>query len=273
MSENTTTGAAVSLMENQHVKELLGILKDNNRDTAGLTALINHVGEMENFVKMAESRIADMKSQLDTMKEIQDHPIKNALKNTIKALETKVAEIKVQIAELKTNIIEGCKNAVIAFKEKGAAVLDKLASFFHIKGNLQTMSKNINAAIKLDDKAMAKIESFSKEYHTTGRHLKNMGRVLIGKEPIDAVKESGKLAKVFSAPYKAHKAVELKILAVVNRMIGRLERLEEKTAAKAAKIEKKPSLTEKIKAHKELIKQKDLEKATPERVRAPGLEV
>jgi hypothetical protein len=285
MNENTTTSGggtlAVSLMENEHVKELLGILKDNSRDASGLTALINHVGEMENFVKLAESRIADMKAQLDTMKEVQDHPIKSMLQSTIKALEAKVAEIKVHIAELKTNIVEGCKNAVAAFKEKGAAILDKLASFFNIKGELQTMSKGINAAIKLDDKAMAKIEAFSKEYHTTGRHLKNMGRVLIGKQPIDAVKESGKLAKVVSAPYKAHKAIELKILAVVNRMIGRLERFEEKTAAKreeraavkAAKVEKKPTLSEKIKNHKELIKQKDLERATPERARTPGLEV
>jgi len=285
MNENITTSgggtAAVSLMENEHVKELLAILRDNNKDASGLTALINHVGEMENFVKLAESRIADMKAQLDTMKEVQDHPIKTMLQSTIKALEAKVAEIKVHIAELKINIVEGCKNAVAAFKEKGAAVLDKLATFFQIKGQLQTMNKGINAAIKLDDKAMAKIETFSKEYHTTGRHLKNMGRVLIGKQPIDAVKESGKLAKVVSAPYKAHKAIELKILAVVNRMIGRLERFEERiaaqreerAAAKAAKVEKKPTLSEKIKNHKELIKQKDLERTTPERTRTPGLEV
>ena len=266
------------LAENKYVKELLGILNDNGKDASGLTALINHVGEMESFVKLAENRIAEMKSQLDAMKEIQDHPIKNALQKTIKALEAKVAEIKEQIVQLRLDIAEGCKNAIEAFMEKGAAVLDRLASFFNIKPSLQSINKNIDASTRLDDKAMAKIEAFSKEYHQTGRHLKNMGRVLIGKPPIDAVKESGKLAKAVSAPYKADKAILLKMKSVVNKMIAKLEQLEQKMVAKreekaAAPADNKPTLAEKIKSNKELIKQKDLERLTPERVRTPGLEV
>ena len=217
---NSSVGTAdAPLTENEHVQELLGILHENGKDATGLTALINHVGEMENFVKLAESRIADMKAQLDEMKEVQDHPVRHALQNAIKALETKVMEVKEHIKELKNNVIEGCRNAVDAFKEKGAAVLDRLASFFNIKGSLNSISKNIDESIVLDDKAMAKIESFSKEYHETGLHLKNMGRVLTGKPPIDAAKESGKLAKAVSLPYKAHKAVQLKMKTAVIAMI------------------------------------------------------
>jgi len=217
---NSSVGTAdAPLAENEHVQELLGILHENGKDATGLTALINHVGEMENFVKLAESRIADMKAQLDEMKEVQDHPVRHALQNAIKALETKVMEVKEHIKELKINVIEGCRNAVDAFKEKGAAVLDRLASFFNIKGSLNSISKNIDESIVLDDKAMAKIESFSKEYHETGLHLKNMGRVLTGKPPIDAAKESGKLAKAVSLPYKAHKAVQLKMKTAVIAMI------------------------------------------------------
>jgi len=285
MNENTTTSAeggvniAVPLVENEHVKELLGILKDNGKNAAGLNALINHVSEMENFVKLAESRMADMKSQLDNMKEIQNHPIKNALQNTIKALESKVAEIKQHISELKTNIVKGCRNAVTAFKEKGADALDKLASFFNIKSGLQSMNKNIDASIKTDDKAITKIEAFSKEYHTAGRHIKNMGRVLTGKPPIDAAKESGKLAKVISAPYKAHKAVQVKLKGTVEKMIGKLETLSKNAEVKRserepAEKEKKPSLMERLKEKQELIKQKELE--APKLERAPksrGLEV
>jgi hypothetical protein len=266
------------LAENEHVKELLGILRENGKDDTGLTALINHVGEMENFVKLAESRIADMKAQLDEMKEVQDHPVRHALQNTIKALETKIVEIKEQIKELKNNIIEGCKNAVGAFKEKGAAVLDRLASFFNIKGFLSSINKNIDESIMLDDKAMAKIESFSKEYHETGRHLKNMGRVLIGKPPIDVAKESGKLAKAVSLPYKAHKTIQLKMKTGVIAMIGSLARLEQRTTAnREAKMatsgEKKPSLARKLKVNKERIRQKDLERLLPERARVQGVEV
>ena len=276
---NSGAGAvSAPLAENEHVKELLGILKDNGKDPTGLTALLSHVGEMESFVKLAENKIAEMKSQLDSMKEIQDHPIKHALQNAIKALEAKVAEVKAQIAELKGNIIEGCKNAVAAFKEKGASVLDRLSSFFNIKGGLQAINKNIDATIRIDDRAIAAIKNFSKEYHETGRHLKNMGRVLTGKPRIDAARESGKLAKAFSAPYRADRAIQIKLKGAVAAMIVKLEQLEQKTAAKreekaAAPAEKKPSLAEKLNAHRERIKQKDLERPTPERVKAQGLEV
>ena len=158
--------ASTPIMENEHVKDLLKILKDNGRDTSGLTALLDHVVGMENFCKQAESKITDMKCQLDEMMEIQNHPIKTALQNTIKALETKVAEIKVQLSEIKTNIIEGCKNAVAAFKDKGTVVLDKLASFFKVKTCLEKVKNSSISAINECNKSIKNIETFSKQYHT-----------------------------------------------------------------------------------------------------------
>ena len=279
MSDTTATGAgavSASLAENKYVKELLDILKANGKDSSGLTAILDHVKGMEDFVKQAEGKIADMKSQLDSMKEIQDHPIKTSLQKTIKALEVKIAEIKEQIVQLRIDIAGGCISAINAFKEKGAAALDKLASFFNIKRGLQSIDKSIDASIKLDNKAIAKIEVFSKEYHASGRHLKNMGRVLIGKAPIDTAKESGKLAKVICAPYKAERVCLFGIKKLVNKLIAKLEQLEQKTAAKREEwaAAPKPSLAERLKENKERIKQKELEKPVPERApKSKGLEV
>jgi thymidylate synthase len=233
---------------------------------------------MENFVKQAENKISDMKSQLEEMKEIQNHPIKTALKNTIKALETKVAAIKEQIGELKANIIEGCKNAVAAFKEKGISALDKLASFFRVKTCLEKMKTSTVAAVKECDKSVAKIETFSKQYHTAGRAVKNMLRMVVGKEPIDAVKESGKLAKVMCAPARAEKACMLGIHKSCNSMLEKLEQLNQRADAKReekatggdkgekpAAITKKPTLMERLEEKKELVRQLDLERAVPGR--------
>ena len=52
MSENTAP-----LSENQYVKNLFSILKDNGKDTSGLTALLGHVNKMESLIKSAEDRI------------------------------------------------------------------------------------------------------------------------------------------------------------------------------------------------------------------------
>lgn len=285
MNDNTTANdgsvsASTSLYDNVYIKEVFGILKDNGKDTTGLTALINHITNMENIVKIAESRIAQIESQLSKINEIQNHPIRNVLQGTKNALERKVAGIKEQLAELKIKIINGCKNAITAFKDKGADALDKLASFFKIKNGLQSISKDIDDCIKLDNKAIAKIETFSKEYHETGRHLHNLVRTITGKPLIDTAKESGKLAKTISAPYKADRAIQLKMKAVVTSMIKGLEHLEQRAAAKretksaekTTTTEKKPSLEEKLRANKEIIKQKDLEKPTPIRTKAQGIE-
>ena len=271
MNENVTNDgtatASVPLIENEHVKELLGILNDNKVDSKGLMALLNHVKGMEDFCKQAENKIADMKCQLDEMKEIQSHPIKTMLQDTIKSLEEKVAAIREQISELKANIIDGCKNAVAAFKDKGVTALDKLASFFRVKSCLEKIKNNTISVTKDCDKALVKIETFSQEYHFAARGLKNMARVIIGKEPIDAVKESGKLAHAFGAPYRAHKTCMSGIRKATNAAIVKVDQLshnaevkqEEKAAAK------RPSLEERLKENKELVRLKDLERGVPER--------
>lgn len=274
MDENNKTNAEDKLMDNEHVKTLFVILQDNTKDTSGLAALINCVQDMETFVSKAENRLEDMKCQLDEMKEIIDHPIKSALQKTIKSLETKVATIKEQLSKLKTNIVEGCKNAVTAFKEKGISALDKLASFFRVKEGLQSVKNDTVKGVANCDKSIAKINNFSKEYHETGRHLKNMVRVLTGKPSINTAKESGKLAKLVSAPYRAEKACLLGIRNQVNKMITALDKLEQKAEAKRneraeADTPKKLTLMERLEEKKNEIKERELTKPTPERALKP----
>ena len=279
MTENTgTTHNAVNdapLADNPYVQELFSILGDNDKDTSGLSALLGHVSDMENFVKRAESKIADMKSQLDTMKEIQDHPFKAKLKNAIRALETKVAAMKERLADLKSGIIEGCKNAVQAFKDKGITALSNLASFFKIRRGLENWKNDVDSMIRANDKTIDNIKAFSTEYHSTGRHLKNMARVVVGKKPIDTVKEAGKLSRAIAAPYRAHTFVLKKLKGSLGKTITRLEGLETATAEKKAKrvTVVKPSMLEKLDANKERVRQAKRELPTPERKQVRGVEV
>ena len=270
MNENGTP-----LSENPYVQELFAVLNDNNRDASGLSALLGHVSEMENFVKRAEDTISVMKGQLAEMKEVQNHPVKTALQSAIKNLENKVAEVKERLGELKNGIIESCKNAVQAFKDKGISALDKLASFFHIKDGLQGWNKNIDGIIRSDDKAVAKIEAFAVEYHSAGRAIKNMARVAVGKQPLDAKKEAGKLAKTLSAPYKAQKAAVTGLKKSLAKALVRLEQLESKVAVKQAErtIAKKPSLLGQLRENLALIEQQKREMPVQERVKAKGTEL
>ncbi|MDL2232157.1 hypothetical protein LJC63_01070 [Ruminococcaceae bacterium OttesenSCG-928-L11] len=260
--------AGIPLTQNQYIQELHNILRSENRDTSGLTELMNHVSEMEDFVKRAEDSISDMKSQLAELKEVQNHPVKTSLQNAIKALESRLSEVKVMLSELKANIIEGAQKAVAAFKEKGVVALDNLASFFGVKADLQGWQKNIDSIIKADDKAVSKIEAFANEYHSAGRAMKNLARIAVGKEPISAKKEAGKLAKAMAAPYKMQKSAVIGLRKSLEKTVARLDGLE----AKAAQV-KAPSLLQKLEANKERVKAQAREIAPPERAKAQGLEV
>ena len=276
MNENGTP-----LSENQYVKELVSILGDNGRDASGLMALLGHVSEMENFVKRAEDTISDMKSQLADMKEVQNHPIKAALQNAVKTLERKAADIKGRLAALKSGIVEGCKNAARSFKEKGTIALDKLASFFSVKQNLQGWKEGIESGIRTDDKAIAKIGAFADEYHSAGKHVRNIIRLAAGKQPVDAKKEAGKLAKAVSAPYRAQKAALTGMKETIEKAIAGLEQLENSAAAKQAgraaankpPAARKPSLLGQLRENIEIAEREKREAPVRERAKAKGAEL
>ena len=200
---------------------------------------------------------------------------KAALANAIKTLEHKVAEVKERLTELKQNIVDGCKSAVQAFKDKGAAALNNIAKFFHIKGALKAMDKSVGESVATCDKAVANINRFAQEYHETGKHLKNMGRLFVGKPPIDTAKEAGKLAKAVSAPYKAEKAALLGIQKAVNATVKKLEQLETASESRQARreVEKKPSICDELDANIQMLAEQDRSRVTPERTKAKGAEL
>jgi SMC interacting uncharacterized protein involved in chromosome segregation len=254
---------------------LFSLLHEYGRDAGGLSALLDHVGEMEEFVKRAEDRIADMKIQLDSISEIQNHPLKAALQKAIRALESTVREVKQQIVTLKDNIVEGCKNAVAAFRDRGVTALDNLAAFFHVKEGLQAMKNSIVADMSVCDKSLAHIASFAREYHAAGQAIKNMARVAVGKQPIDRKKEAGRIARAVSAPYKAHKAILSKMKVATDKTIGKLTLLENTALEKKEErqLARKSSLLEKLDVNKKRVAREQRERQVPERAVTQGIDV
>lgn len=242
--------------ENEYVKELLAVLKEHQSPVGReLQETVSHVSELEQQLADAIGELKAMRQDLEAM---QNHPLKTALQKSIISLQASVIEMKEQLAQLKEQVIEGCKNALADFKERGAAALDGAACFFRIRPGLEAMRDSIDKGLQIDEKAIAKIEAFSTEYHKAGMHLKNMGRALQGKEVIQEAKPLGGLAKTIQAPYKAERACLRSMRSGVDKAIGSLSRLEQ-TA------EKKPSILKTMQEHKETTHPKKA-KAAPEAV-------
>ena len=230
---------------------------------------------MEGYAKRMEDTISSMKTQLDSIKDSQNQPFKNYLKNTIAVLEKKVAVLREHIGSIKTQIVEGCKNAVTAFKETGISALANLASFFPIKRDMIRLSKSIDEGINANNKTVSKIEAFTTQYHAAGSHIKNMARVAAGREPIATKKEAGKLSKAVAAPYLLHNKILKRMKASVEKAVAGLETMEAAQAEKKAELEivKKPSLLEKLSEGKARVQQAKLDAPMLERAKAQGVEV
>ena len=252
---------AVPLLENEYVKELLAIMEAN--DTPGrrdLLAVLAQVGAMERQLNAAVTELAALRRELNAARE-QAHPVKTALQNTGAALEKNVADLRDKLSTVKQNVIDGCKNAVDTFKEKGISALVNIARFFKVRPMLEDMRGELSNGIRADRAAMVKIKAISTEYHEAGRHIKNMGRTLMGKESVSDAKPLGKLAKSLEVPFKA----ELSCLSAMKRSV---ETALSRLAALERAAERKPSVQKTIKTFHEQIAQKqesvpDTEKSRP----------
>ena len=261
-----TKTATEPILENEHVKELLAILKENNSpSTKDFLSVLNQVGAMEKQLDTAVKELAAMRQELRTAQE-QNHPVKTALQKAVIIMQEQVLDLRERLANLKQNVIDGCKNAVAAFKETGISALDNVARFFKVRPSLEAMREMLTKDIQYDDKAIAKIEAISTEYHQAGRHLKNMGRAMLGREATQEVKQPGRLAEVISAPFRAERSHFSSIKGHVEKTLNTLTLLEERAA------EKKPSIREALATHNEKIAQAQKDAPTTERPRPVNAE-
>ena len=141
-----------------------------------------------------------------------------------------------------------------------------MVQFFKVRPILEAMRDVLTKNIAYDDRTIAQIEAISTEYHQAGRHLKNMGRTMLGKEAAQEVKQPGKLAAVISAPFRAERSHFSSIKGHVEKSLNTLARLEERAS------EKKPSIREALATHNEKIAQAQKDAPPAERPRPANAE-
>jgi hypothetical protein len=202
---------AFPVRENEYVKEYIRTMSKNRRSAPDFMDLLNAVGYLEGLLEQSGKQMAEMKSQLDELTEMRKHPLKTKLNSIYTAMKEGMESIKSRLAEIVKQIVDFCKKTLENFKAAGVSALDKTVSFLKLKEGLEAISSSAAKNNGLCGDAIGRIDAFSVEYHKGGAVLKNMGRLALGKEPVDTAKENGKLAAAVSAPYHAAKSIWAKI--------------------------------------------------------------
>lgn len=253
-----TSRTAAPLAGNKAVMELLSILRENKSPLLeDFQALLHTVSGMEQQLEAAVRELAVMRHDLTEM-ERRRHPAANAMRKAVIVMQAQVLELREKMSALKQAVVDGCKNAVSAFRKQGIAALDNITRFFRVRPVLEAVQAQAAHAADAADRAVGRIEAASKKYHEAGRHLKNAGRALTGKDAVQEAKPPGKAAKTASAPFRATGACFRGIAKGAASAADRLGRLEQ-TAE-----QQKPSVRETIQQYN-----RDMEKvrAAPVRVR------
>ena len=158
------------LKENQYVKELLTVLKENpSPSSKEFMEMVSHVSELEN--RLAEA-VDELKVMRQELQRVQNRTLKAVLQRSCKGMETNISSMRQHLTELKAHIVEGCKNTLTALKNKASLLWMGSADFFRVEPMLKKIGKVADKSVQIDSKAIEKIQALSSEYHEAGRHLK-----------------------------------------------------------------------------------------------------
>lgn len=212
--------------ENDQVKALVVLLM--GKDPAGgreLEELAGQVASMERRLDAALEELGEMRQKIQ---EVQDRSLKAVLQKNCKALEGNVDVLRQRILELKGQVVEGCKNILKDFADRGAVALGGVSRFLHLKPALEAVQAAAEKVVQSSDRAAARIDAFSTEFHEAGRHLKNMGRSIQGRPTQAEAKENGRVADAFKGAFKIERAFASAIGENVGISLNALARLEQR---------------------------------------------
>jgi hypothetical protein len=224
------------ITENEHVKELLTILRGNgfDSDAQGLSELVGHFAAMEREVGAAARELANLRRELGMMRDERAHPLRTMLKRSADGLAAKLNAVRSRLSSLKDKIIGMCKSAVEAFKDKGVEALNNF-SVSVIKPDLIATRDAISEAMEYNHRQISKIDKAAEQYHTAGRAVRNVGRALQGKEPVPGIKPNGTLARIAEAPFRSELRRLNRSLGRTGKALATVDRLEKAAERRAGK--------------------------------------
>lgn len=217
--------SCVPLRDEAAVRELLALMEEYNAPgRKELAAMVAQITGLERQLDEASRQIEAMRKELA---EVQEGPVKRTLTKVVRALERGAALLGERLVDLKAAFVDGCKRTLAAVRERGISALAHTAQFFRLGPSVERLGQQIDRCTALVDQGLVGVASISRDYHETGRRLRNAGRVLLGREPDAEAKAPGRLAGAVALPLEKEKEVLAAMRRGAERFSARLALLEQ----------------------------------------------
>ena len=239
------TARQTVLMEQPEIVELFRVLEGNGltEEQKEVESLVKYLDGMEVQFGQVLEELRDVKEQLS---HIQDGGVKASVLRISEQAQEKVQEVGGQLNTVRKNLIQSAGNALQTYKEKGKDALRKAVSSMKIPSALARIQEGIHGAVENMNRQADRMKVLNGELHAAGGHLKNAGRIFLGKEQ----------KKV--EPQATDKGITAKIRKSFLTISGRLSSMEQTTENLCRRLEqfvqkeeKKPSVKVELKKLKE----------------------
>ena len=239
------TARQTALMEQPEIVELFRVLEGNGltKEQKEVESLVKYLDGMEVQFGQVLEELRDVKEQLS---QIQDGGVKASVLRIAEQAQGKVQEVGGQLNTVRKNLIQSAGNALQTYKEKGKDALRKAVSSMKIPSALARIQEGIHGAVENMNRQADRMKVLNGELHAAGGHLKNAGRIFLGKEQ----------KKV--EPQATDRGITAKIRKSFLTISGRLSSMEQTTDNVRKRLEqfvqkeeKKPSVKGELKKLKE----------------------
>lgn len=170
-----------ALMEQPEIMELFRVLEENGltKEQKEVESLVKYLDGMEVQFGQVLEELRDVKEQLS---QIQDGGVKASVLRIAEQAQGKVQEVGGQLNTVRKNLIQSAGNALQTYKEKGKDALRKAVSSMKIPSALTRIQEGLHGAVESMNRQADKMEVLNRELQVAGGHIKNVGRILRGKE-------------------------------------------------------------------------------------------
>ena len=227
---------AISLNVHPQIIDLYEALEKNglHKQKEDVQSLVGYIESMEYNLSVMMNKIQEMHTEVNRL---HDKGIRAQCAKIVSKVEDKVQQAKTMISVAKVKTIQSAENAVKAFQEKGKSALIHVVEAMRIPAALSKIKDGFSHAAQSMRQSAGQLDVIRGELHEVGGHMKNAGRVILGKP----AKQTGTL--------EADKGVLAKLRGFLescgkafSNMERSADRLMEKMQRTKEPEEKKPSV-------------------------------
>lgn len=239
------TSRKSDLINQPEIVELLQILNKNGlqKEQIEVESLVKYLDGMNEQFSQIVKELQEIKGQLVKM---QDGGERLSADGIVQQAGEMVQEVGKQFETVRKNFLQSVKNAIADFQSKGKEVLKRAVAGMKIHSAFGVLEKGLHRAVEKMNNSADKMETLNSELQLAGGHMKNIGRILLGKATPETETQA------------LNKGTVDKIRKSFLTMSGRFSSMEQTTINVQKRLEqftqreeKKPSVKKELKKLKE----------------------